>query len=1611
MLAIRLAIRLFRWALLFTVALALSAIGHLNTSIGRRAGRVITNVLVSDLIAGRLEVGRIDRLFPDRILLHDVSLYDPRDVRVIHGNDIVLVLDVMAALEDGTLRFSHAELHGGALRLEEGLDGLTFLEALGAQEPSTEPDTGEPFHAIVDDMRLDGITAYGAMLGARGLHGTDLRVHMRMEFEEYTDIRVFDGHGFIDDPMDFVAELDAISARVNTAPHVGSTLDARMHYEDQKARVHLRYAVPSNLPETAEPRMDLILEVDPIDLTTVYRIGFDWARPLQGRGSGTIRLSGPTDALEIDAAIEHDGGPIVLGGVLRSEGDIEIVASTTGIDVARLVPDTPSISLGGDVRLTIPDQDTDRQSTVHADVHGFVFEGYAIPSLTLDATLLDDRITIDSVEAPYGRGGELSGSGWATYEGDAHVEIAGSLGDIARDPNVQRHAPGARGRVSIRATVDRQNGELMAHVRGSARGLAMSDVTATSTDFEVTSITSGSRTRLRVGASAVDLRVASIMIGSGTASLRSQGDGYAFEGSFEDPRVNGQTSASGVLTTRGDAQILTTPRLRYVRRGVALELQANRIDFEPHSHFLADSAALTIDGRTAARMNARWTSRGADNAQMVIDELPLAALTRLFSPLVPELEGVVRGTASLSGDLETDPTIAMRGSIEGGSVRGLRNLEGAFDFALERGELGGHLQLDAGDAGEVAITLDGRSQITLPRLADAIREGEYNFHGTAESVDLAAVAAGLLGTPQGSFAGCLDGSLDVGGYLAFAPTLDSSFSIGGLTIGDAPPLELVVISKYDGQNLEATASVGMDPNTSAEPRTGRCRESAFARLGDSATFAAEGLAEIYGNVQVPLLELLAGENGFVEELQVVPWGASIRVPPRRLGSLPPRFRELVPEALHEFDVALSLSALGGFGMIQSSLSASLDYGGDTDRFICGRGSRPRISISATHANGDTHGRAELFVGTGRIASILAHTALPLEEWLGSGEIGALPPVSLDGAFTADMYEGRESPIRSEVEASGIPYLCEYFKGPFAGTLVADDLFTDHPTTSGALYSNQLQFRRIERSIRGTVRNAIDDTPVIPDIALKWNGDSDRLEFNHDMTWWGDQDVSQLTGFVDWTWNAATPVPSVAPDAEFEVRLDSPALSGVASDTRIPTQVPLQMVAGWIPVFGRVDGEIEAQLRAHGHLDDPRVEGRVHISEATLVIDSIGQRLRNVSGILDFDDEGAHIRHLIAHDEEGTATFDGTIALEGWSPTNYQLDAVATSFPIRDEGSIMARLTGRARLEGTMEDEFARAEMSVESLDIALEPPSSQTPISLTEHPDVRIVGLAAQVEEEELEAPYPIRLHIARTPRFWVRSDDFSAMVSTELNVIYAEPDVRISGDLELHRGYFEVFGKRFEVDQGSMVFDGGPTLDPLVSLVATHHLRGGGRQDVVVVHASGTLTSPQIEFTSPLVASGDQGQIICVLITGNASSSGQCGETSAVSSTTNQAGNQATQFLTGIAFGLATVALREQFGEYVPMIAIEAGAGGTSPRVRAGFNVDRLIPERLRRIVRGIYIEGYVSRQSSTPTPGQTSAASPTANAQYGFAVELQFPHNIVTAGEYAPQNSAWRLGVTWEP
>ena len=186
-------------------------------------------------------------------------------------------------------------------------------------------------------------------------------------------------------------------------------------------------------------------------------------------------------------------------------------------------------------------------------------------------------------------------------------------------------------------------------------------------------------------------------------------------------------------------------------------------------------------------------------------------------------------------------------------------------------------------------------------------------------------------------------------------------------------------------------------------------------------------------------------------------------------------------------------------------------------------------------------------------------------------------------------------------------------------------------------------------------------------------------------------------------------------------------------------MPLQAVLAWLAGAVNVEGILEGSVSAQGTVKNPTLVGSVNLSDGRVDLRTVGQTLEDVSGRAIFDEDGVAISNLKATDTRGNATVNGRVGFEELRPNNADFTVNANSFPLRQEGTIVARVQGNARMLAEFEDEALTGEVRLQTLSIDI-PESSATPQDLATHPEVFIIG--ADYEPVEEAPPYPIKLKL-----------------------------------------------------------------------------------------------------------------------------------------------------------------------------------------------------------------------------------------------------------------------------
>ena len=1107
------------------------------------------------------------------------------------------------------------------------------------------------------------------------------------------------------------------------------------------------------------------------------------------------------------------------------------------------------------------------------------------------------------------------------------VAVAGQVGDIDQQPLLAGLLPGARGNLEVdgRAVLG-DDGTLSARGRFIIHGF-------------------------RYGPMYVQRLIAT---------------GHV-DGSVEAPVVELTlhavgTSASGFPLGDGDGRLVGGPTLYQTR--AAFRHPSQQVGFEGGFRVVPGGVVANLSNVTLAGHGQRWEGtasdlalRGAsigvrtatfqnndesieltadwafrrgsdDNLSFRVSDLDIAGLLQ-WVPDMPELTGLVEGVAEIRGDFEGQPDIQVEGHVDGFGGFGVDGVSGDFLATHGPGQVGIDARIHHRQRGDVDLSIQGVLDDGVP-LVDSWRDGSYEARLAAVNVDLRLLRElGLEDIP--SIEGRADATITAsGGYGIF--DFQGTINAAAVVIEGLPPIGVQSTLSYDSGSFIVRALTLDD--------AGELLEGEVSMLLDLASA-----------LEFPEL--------FVPMLEVAPWRASFRMAPRDLSTLPAPISDHIPmsEALR---ASATLTVRGGAFRPVADVIADVEWIGDLDQMRCGQGGIPRLSIRGGLNEGIAHLEARGLVQNQPVMFLEADAPAPLDEWIAGRGEAALPPTEIA------LY-------LQNVPLDEIPYVCEYAGGPLNAVLTARDLFTGDMRAFLDVAGDELIVRRVAVLDAGG-RQTIETTAQSPPFRVRMesrvgNGSATMLL---DGRWWNG-------GTIFASGDAALEIVEGTPDLGLDSQLNADArLDGM----------PLEAALLWLPGFRNVAGVASGDVHLTGSIDDPSLTGAVDILHGQVDIESLGQRLDDVEGTLLFENDRITLQNLRATDGDGSLRIAGDVGLEGFTPASLQLELAADAFPVRQEGSVIALLSGDAEFRTVIESKMMRGQLTVHELDVALPADEGRAPISLARHPEISVRGEAARARPAD---PFEVQLEVDGNRGFDLAGEDLSARLQAELSVVYRDPIFRVEGGVQVLGGDFEVFSRRFDVEGGWLRFDGGDTIDPYVNLVATHSLRARPGETVTVT-AGGRLSSPTIVFSSTVTS--ERAEIIALLVSGNVREA-----------TSAEADRQAANFLSGVASGALTLTLREEFGAYVPNITIEGNATGGS-RYGIGKNLEQLLPESVRDTILGFYIEGFLNTEGDVQSSGGTNV---------GVRLELDFPRSVQVSGSVAPSVSGgstnWGADVTWTP
>jgi hypothetical protein len=557
----------------------------------------------------------------------------------------------------------------------------------------------------------------------------------------------------------------------------------------------------------------------------------------------------------------------------------------------------------------------------------------------------------------------------------------------------------------------------------------------------------------------------------------------------------------------------------------------------------------------------------------------------------------------------------------------------------------------------------------------------------------------------------------------------------------------------------------------------------------------------------------------------------------------------------------------------------------------------------------------------------------------------------------------------QVPLAALPVVCQRLHGVLTSTLHLQDPF-------------------------GTPRAALD--VHVDDLSL---GSDNTLDFDANLA--VDPESAKLHGSVASGGQAST----------FEAKLPlrwGPGRVSLAGESPLAVSVDLRAlpIAPFLPLNGPLSdasGSLSGNVRVSGSGRVPRFSGTVQLEKVAFTVTQLAQPLSNLHGELVLGNGELALRGLSVQDGSGVLGLDGRFLLEPDHAVSGSFDLSAQKFPLRQSGQVVAVTTAKAKIDTNWRPGERNLRIQLKEFDTWLDDRPPPQSLALEAHPDVVVedsrsaAALPQELAQQAPSAP-PSKwaIDIDAGQQFWIRRADFAIKLSALLHIASpqqvasgAKASPTLTGEVKFDRGQLELLGRVFQVERGgTMRFKGGLGTD--LNLTARYHDR---RSDKMLrVHLHGSATAPRLDFL-----------LDDATITAAEAFTTIYGSNRDQNDDTEDAEAQAGQVVSALTAGALTTGIRRRFGAMAPIVTLEPTDQEGTSEVRAGFELDAFIPDFLRDVVTGVYVEGIVSSERQVESGGDR-------DVQGGVLIELHFPYNLVTSGRYGP-DTTWSVDLGWQP
>ncbi len=300
----------------------------------------------------------------------------------------------------------------------------------------------------------------------------------------------------------------------------------------------------------------------------------------------------------------------------------------------------------------------------------------------------------------------------------------------------------------------------------------------------------------------------------------------------------------------------------------------------------------------------------------------------------------------------------------------------------------------------------------------------------------------------------------------------------------------------------------------------------------------------------------------------------------------------------------------------------------------------------------------------------------------------------------------------------------------------------------------------------------------------------------------------------------------------------------------------------------VSGFIDLDVRGSSTFGDPEFAGAFSVREGAFAVPSAGIDCKHFALGVSFDRGAVTIDSLRADLGEGFVAASGSAAFDGrvvsGKLASMRFDLTARNLYLTSRKKFEILFSGDLKVEGTEKESGISGAFTIAKSRFFLPSLTVRGPGGRGEALPLLVAALK-QTGQDSVPAPSkPERpsalkrfgevdfvnrmegsVRISLPSGTWLRSPETSIEIGGDMEVVKHGTRLEFFGPIQILRGQYTLFGKRFQITEGTLTFKGGEKINPDISMKADYVFRTtDGDKKTVTAVVTGEARSPVVRFT-----------------------------------------------------------------------------------------------------------------------------------------------------------------------